>query len=202
MKRLIVISIGLAAALTMMTACSAVSTITATDAPTSPNVTYPEQHDAEASSAPVEAEPESTEPEPGSLENPFPKGYTATITQDDEDYYSVTFDLIAADGDKKVAEANQFNDKAPKGYHYVIIKATFTGLSSEAVRPGSEMYDWQIADQDGNLYQPASVVPVGESISGAPDLYKGQKFSGEEVYAVADSAKKLFMSALGSYLLL
>ncbi|WP_308492797.1 hypothetical protein [Microbacterium terrisoli] len=211
MKRIIALGIALVVA-TTLTGCGAVSAVSSPDhtASDAPNVVYPDGYGPDATTEPADPEPtdpESADPEPstpeaGSLENPFPAGYTATISQNDEDYYTVTFTLVAADGDKKIAAANQFNDRPPHGYHYVIVKATFTGLSSEAVDPGVEMFDWQVADQDGNLYQSASVVTDEESLSGSPSLYKGQKFTGVEVYTVPDSTTTLYMSALGSYLAL
>ena len=117
------IAIALAAAVTL-TACGAVTTVSSSEqtASSTPNVVYPDGYGPDATSEP--SVPEPATPEAGTLENPFPKGHTATISQSGEDYYSVMFTLVAANADKKIAAANQFNDKAPRGYHYVIVKAT------------------------------------------------------------------------------
>lgn len=146
---------------------------------------------------------ESTpEPEAGSLENPFPAGYEVTITSGGADAYSVVFRLIDADAGAALAQANQFNDPAPAGMKYVLIEATFTGLNNDfPTSPGGEMYTWNISD-GSQLFQPAFAVTPGESISGAPDLYAGQSFTGQEAYLVPVDAAVLYMSALGSYVAL
>ncbi|WEG09301.1 hypothetical protein PU630_01690 [Microbacterium horticulturae] len=201
MKRHLIAGLALVAALAT-TGCSAVAAASASPS-TEPDVVYPDGYGPDdASEADEPTDPVETTPDVGTLDNPYPQGEAAVISQDDEDYYSVAFTLADADADKEVAAANQFNDKAPSGFHYVVVEATFTGLSSEAVDPAVEMWDWQIADQDGNLYQSASIVTDTTELDDAPELHKGQKYTGVEVYAVPDATEALYMSALGSYVAL
>jgi hypothetical protein len=164
--------------------------------------TSQEKPAAPAEEEPAEEEP-AAEPETGGLDNPWPKGYEPTITESGADLYTVAFTLVDGDANAAIHEANQFNEAAPAGQHYVIIEATFTGLDADfPVSPGSAMWDWSIADQDGAIYQSGLVVTPGESISGAPDLYKGQSYTGQEAYLVPDGTTVLYMSALGKYVTL
>lgn len=161
---------------------------------------------ASASDDPVAAPTPTPEPvvdDQGSLTNPFPIGYPVSITESGADYYTMTAKLISADASGDIAQANQFNDPAPNGMKYVLVEFTFTGANADnPVRPGSALYSWQLADQDGKLYNDAIVVTPGESISGAPELYKGQTFTGQTAYLVPVGTTKLFMSTLGKYLAL
>jgi hypothetical protein len=161
---------------------------------------------AESPAAADTPEPEYTPspaaPEEGSLENPWPAGHTAHVTKSDAPYYSVSAKLVSSNANQAMKDANQFNDPAPAGSHYVLVEYTFTGEGDDSVDPGVESFDWQVADQDGHVYQSESAVTPGNDLSGAPELYKGQVYTGQEAYIVPDSTTTLYVSALGKYIAL
>lgn len=147
-------------------------------------------------------EPEvEPEPEVGSLESPLPVGYVATMLDSlGNEIYEVSVKLIDGNANKAIADANMFNDAPPPGMKYVIVQFTFTSLQDDQpIMPGVEAFSYQLATPDGKVYKSATVVAPGESVSGAPDLYKGQSFTGNEVYLAPEDADTFFITAVGEY---
>lgn len=161
-----------------------------------------------------EPEPEPTEepveaPEPaakeGTLANPWPTGYTFTISDKTAgvNLYSASVALIDNDAQAALLSANQFNDLAPEGQRYVLVQATVTGLNADKpVSPGMEAFSWNLADANGTLYRQSFVVTPGEDLSGAPELYEGQSFTGQIAFLVPADANPLYFSAYGGYIAL
>jgi len=150
---------------------------------------------------PVE-EPAPPVAKEGSLENPWPLGHVMTIKNLtlNLDQYTVQATVLNSDAAVALIEANMFNDGAPAGMKYVLMQYTITGLSEDKpITPGVEAYNWNLADQNGSLYQQAFVVTPGESISGAPDLYAGQSFVGQAAYLVPIDTTALYFSAYGGF---
>lgn len=140
----------------------------------------------------------------GTLKNPYPVGSEMVISESGgNELYTYTAHLVDGNADGALAEANQFNDLAPAGMKYLLIEATFTGKSDvRPIRPGVEAYSMQVATPDGRLFQQATVVTPGEGISGAPELYNGQSFTGQIAYIVPGNSDSWYLTSLGTYLIL
>ncbi|WP_374200415.1 DUF308 domain-containing protein [Microbacterium sp. CFH 31415] len=161
---------------------------------------------------PAEEEPaeEPAAPEAGSLENPHPKGYVASIFQGDEDntLAEVSVAIKSADADAVIAQANQFNDPAQEGYHYVAVDYTITGANkTEPASASMLLYDWTLAQEDGTLIAENSsmvVLPDGwNQTYDLNDLYEGQTGVATVIYQVPDSyTGTLYATAYGSYITL
>lgn len=137
--------------------------------------------------------------EPGSIDDPLPVGYVATMLNNGQEVYEVSVRLVDGNATKAIADANMFNDPPPAGMKYVLVEFTFTALSDTPVMPGVESFSYQVATPDGKVWKSATVVVPGEGLSGAPDLYKGQTFTGNEAYVVPEDADTLFITAVGQY---
>lgn len=154
-------------------------------------------------------EPEPTPtPEVGTLENPFPVGYTLTVYQgtEDNELAGVVISLKEANANKAIAQANQFNDPATNGTHYVAVEYAITGLSDEPQSASVLLWDWSLALDDGTLIPEADtvVLPSGWNQTwDVNDLYSGQSASVVVIYEVPDSyAGTLYVTAYGQYVAL
>lgn len=160
---------------------------------------------------------ESTAPEPapepaaeeGSLETPYPVGYAASVFQGDEDNTLATISAAILDPNAgaAIAQANQFNDAAQPGYHYVAVEYTFTGRNkTEPANVSLLLYDWSLATDDGTLIAESNtsvVLPDGwNQTYDVNDLYDGQTGAAVVVYQVPDTAGALFATAYGKYVTL
>jgi hypothetical protein len=164
--------------------------------------------------APIAEESEAPEPEPeeenGTLENPLPLGYPASVYQGsvDNTLATVTVAILDPNANVAIAQANQFNDAAQPGYHYVAIQYTFTGESkTEPASVSQLLWDWSLAEEDGTLISESNTFVVMPDSWANPydvnDLYQGQTGSAVVIYQVPDNyAGKLFATAYGSYITL
>jgi len=154
---------------------------------------------------PVESSPTPAAPERGTLDNPLPQGYVATISSDSEDLYSFSAKLVSGDADKAIKKKNQFNDPPPAGMKYILVDYTFTGLSdAEPVDPAYESRaNFVIATPDGRVFPRAvAVLPGNNDLDDSPELYKGQSYTGREAYLVPADSTSWLVTTLGSYILL
>ncbi|KJL45018.1 DUF2510 domain-containing protein [Microbacterium trichothecenolyticum] len=146
----------------------------------------------------------------GTLESPHPAGYALTIYQGDPDNTLATLTVAIKDPNAgaAIAAANQFNDPAQPGYHYVAVEYTFTGASkTEPANVTSLLWDWSLAQTDGTLIGESNttvVYPDGwNNAYDVNDLYEGQTGSAVVVYQVPDSyTGPLLATAYGQYVAL
>ena len=163
----------------------------------------------EESAAPVE-EPEPAAPELGTLDNPFPLGYSLSIYQGSPDNTLASMTVAVKDwnANAAIAQANQFNDPAQPGFHYVAVEYTITGANTTEPASASQLlYDWTLSQADGVM-----IAETNSSLSypdgwnqtyDLPDLYEGQTGAVVVVYQVPDAyTGALFATAYGQYVAL
>jgi hypothetical protein len=194
MKSRIIAAVALIAALTI-TGCSG-KTISKDDEP----IDKPAATQTEETPAP---EPEPPAPEVGTLENPWPAGSSLIATDaGGNELYSFTAAVTNWDATTALLEANQFNELPPAGMTYVLVNLTYTGISADKpVSPSFESYNLKLVGPDGTLFNQASVVTPGPQMYTAGDLYAGQTFTGEVVFAVTPGVP-LLLTSVGTYLAL
>jgi hypothetical protein len=154
-----------------------------------------------------EPEPEP-EPEAGGLDNPLPLGYEASIYQGSPDntLATVTVGILDPNANVAIAQANQFNDAAQPGYHFVAIQYTFTGTNkTEPANVSTLLWDWSLAQEDGTLIGESNTFVVMPDAWTEPydvnDLYEGQTGSCVVIYQVPDAyTGKLLATVYGSYI--
>lgn len=197
MKKILAVLAASAALVLGLTACGASTPPPSAVPPTAPAET----------SAPA---PEPAEPEAGSLENPYPVGHIATVWEGTEDNVLLTISAAVKDANAGVAiaQANQFNDPAQPGYHYLAVEYTVTGMSkTEPVNVSWTLTDFSLAQADGILIAESNTIvvyPDGWSQSyDVNDLYAGQTGTAVVLYQVPDAyTGPLFVTAYGSYIAL
>ena len=158
----------------------------------------------------VEEEEEPAEPEAGTLENPFPKGYELEIYQGSPDntLATMTVAIKEANANASIAQANQFNEPAQPGYHYVAVDYTITGASKDEPASASVLlWDWTLSTDDGTQIGESNttvVLPDGwNQVYDLNDLYEGQTGTATVIYQVPDDYKgTLFATAYGQYVTL
>jgi hypothetical protein len=154
--------------------------------------------------------PEPEQPTAGSLDNPYPQGYVAGIYEGSPDntLADITVAIKDPNAGAVIAQANQFNDPAAPGYHYVAVEYTVTGRSTvEPANVSYLLFDWSLATADGTLIPETSttvVYPTGWNHTyDVNDLYDGQTASVVVIYQVPDSyTGALYATAYGSYITL
>jgi hypothetical protein len=146
-------------------------------------------------------------PEGGTLAHPFPAGYVVSVFQGSEDNTLANITAAVKDWNAgaAIAQANQFNDPAQPGYHYVAVEYTVTGANkTEPADVSMLMYDWTLAQTDGTLIAESNSVVMPDDWNQTydlPDLYEGQSGSFVIVYQVPDAyTGALLAQAYGKYL--
>lgn len=186
-----------------LTACSPASSIKHADPRETPVSDITPDETVEEKPTPT-PEPEV---EAGSLESPMPRGAAMEIYSGSEDNVIASVSAVVKDWNAgaAIAQANQFNEAAQPGTHYVAVEYTFTGKNkTEPANVSYLLTDWTLATEDGTLIADTSVVlPDGwpESYD-LPDLYQGQTGTAVVVYQVPDAAAALFAQAYGKYVTL
>lgn len=149
------------------------------------------------------------ESEAGTLDAPYERGHAMSIFQGDESntLADVTVAVKDWDAGAAIAQANQFNEAAQPGYHYVAVEYTFTGRNkTEPANVSLLLYDWSLATDDGTLIAESNtsvVLPDGwNQTYDVNDLYDGQTGAAVVVYQVPDTAGALFATAYGKYVTL
>jgi len=168
-----------------------------------------------ATSEPAEPAAEKPKPTPtekpaeeGTLAKPYPVGYVVSIYEGDPDNELATLTVAIKDANAgaAIAQANQFNEPAQPGYHYVAVEYTMTG--SSATEPANMSWllsDWSLAQTDGVLIgenNTGVVMPDGwNDTYMVNDLYQGQVGAAVVVYQVPDAyTGPLLATAYGKYL--
>lgn len=154
----------------------------------------------------TEAEPEEEEePSVGVRSNPLPKGdtITETVVIHDNDFngYEALLDLTVTEvirgqeaWDIIVAE-NQFNEPAPEGYEYIMVKVKgeLTDSTTDDYSYWFSTMYFNFVDEQGGTYETVSTVTPNELSS---EMYNGgshegyianQVKTGEKVYLTFDS---------------
>lgn len=200
MNKRIIAAAALVLALTI-TGCSSAKYADG-DSPKAPS-TQEQPKDEPKDTAPSE-EPAPPTPVQGTLANPYPAGSTLTMSDaGNNELYTISAVMTNGDAAAAVIEANQFNDLPPAGMKYVLVDITFTGIDAvKPVSPSSESYSFKLADEQGVLYNQATVVVPGVEMYTAGDLYAGQSFTGQAAFIVPADQRALFLTAVGSYLAL
>lgn len=155
------------------------------------SVSQPLDEGADADAA-ADADKPADAAEQGTRENPYP--LTSKISSDD---WTVVINSVNADGNAVVAEANQFNDKAPAGSHYEIVTYTVTyvgddkGLAAEV----------QLAavTSAGNVVNSFDNIVMLTDSFGIDELYNGASVTGSEAFLVPDGDTVLYRVTPGMF---
>jgi len=153
--------------------------------------------------------PKVVAPAAGTLANPHPIGYSASIYQGSKDNVLATVTVAVKDwnANAAIAQANMFNDVSQPGYHYVAIEYTFTGANpTEPASAYMLLTNWTLSQPDGVMIAESgnSVVLPDDwnEVYDLPDLYQGQIGSVVVIYQVPDTAGALLATAFGQYIAL
>lgn len=136
-----------------------------------------EQPTDETAEEPAEEAP--VEAAQGSRENPVPVG-----TEVSNSDWSVVVNSVNPDGNAIVSEANQFNEPAPAGSHYVIVNYTVTYKGAESSYAGEVMLD--LVTSTGNVVNSYDTLVVLGDGMGLDELYSNASATGSQPFLVPD----------------
>jgi len=205
---IVAISVGMSANSTQTTAgggpVPAQSDPPAAVAPTSPaQDETPDAATDPADNTEDDEEPqEQVEQEPdGSATNPLSQPYIAEgIFGGDK--YELRGKIVDADAGDALADWNMFNDAAPKGFKYVVVELTMTGIDPDGVEPSLAEFDLSLATSEGNRYS-SETVAFGDDMPSmweGPTLYPGSSFTGYSAYVVPVDADSFMLHDNGKYI--
>ncbi|MFC7788111.1 hypothetical protein ACU045_03925 [Microbacterium sp. MAHUQ-60] len=128
----------------------------------------------------------------GTRENPYP--LASTISSND---WTVVINSVNAEGNAVVAEANQFNDKAPAGSHYEIVTYTVTYTGADKGLAAEVQLD--AVTSAGNVVSSFDNLVVLTDSFGLDELYKGASVTGSAAFAVPDGDTVLYRVTPGMF---
>lgn len=136
-----------------------------------------EQPEEDAAEEPAEEAP--AEAAQGSRDNPAPVG--TEISNSD---WSVVVNSVNPDGNAVVSEANQFNEPAPAGSHYVIVNYTVTYKGADSSYAAEVMLD--LVTSTGNVVNSYDALVVLTDGMGLDELYTDASATGSQAFLVPD----------------
>lgn len=170
-----------------------------------PEVSASTQSSEEASDS-QSSEPESSTSEvptaSGTIDNPAPQPYIAEGRFGGGEKYSLSARIVDANANALVMEWNQYNDKAPTGFKYVVVELAMTGIDPDGIEPSLASYDLSLATSEGNRYD-SEYVALDDgmpSMNDGPTLYPGSTFTGYTAYIVPESAQSFMLYDNGRYI--
>lgn len=119
-------------------------------------------------------------PERGTRDNPFDWG-TPLVTSEGIEVTLVGIDLDPA---AAIAAENMFNDPAPAGTRYILIRTDIVNNSDEPINPGWAVRVNAIGSQNRVHENCWEVIP--NSLTNAPELYPGGSASGNVCVTVPE----------------
>lgn len=155
------------------------------------NVSQPLDEGTDADAA-ADADKPADAAEQGTRENPYP--LTSKISSDD---WTVVINSVNADGNAVVAEANQFNDKAPTGSHYEIVTYTVTYTGDDKGLAAEVQLD--AVTSAGNVVSSFDNLVVLTDGFGIDELYKDASATGSAAFAVPDGETVLYRVTPGMF---
>ncbi|AXH37094.1 hypothetical protein DVJ78_01860 [Humibacter sp. BT305] len=117
--------------------------------------------------------------EQGTRENPIALGTPVSNTD-----WTVVVNSFNPDGSAVVAEANQFNEAAPAGSHYVIVNYTVTYSGSKSGIAAEVGVD--LVTSGGNVIESYDAPVVLNDGMGIDELFTGASATGSQAYLVPD----------------
>ncbi|SEB36064.1 MULTISPECIES: DUF2510 domain-containing protein [Microbacterium] len=115
----------------------------------------------------------------GTRENPYPLGSEISNSN-----WSVVVNSVNPDGNAVVSEANQFNEPAPAGSHYVIVNTTVTYKGGDSSYAAEVSVD--IVTESGNVVNGYDSLAVLTDGFGLDELYKDASATGSQAFVVPD----------------
>jgi len=135
-------------------------------------------------------EPEAEEPEAveeGTRENPAAAGSTVVISDNSGEIYEVAFGKANLDATKAIAAENMFNDKADKGFRYIIVPVTFTYVGTETGTPWIDV-QLEYVSAAGTTHDSSSTYAVApKPIIDINELYPDASATGNLVLMVPEA---------------
>ena len=139
-------------------------------------VTQPSESDGSDEEPAEEAPAEAVQ---GGRDNPYPVG--SEISNSD---WAVVVNSVNQDGNATVSEANQFNEPAPAGSHYVIVNYTVTYKGAESGYSTEVGVD--VVTSAGNVIRGYDNLVVLADGFGLDEMYQGASATGSQAYLVPD----------------
>ncbi len=115
----------------------------------------------------------------GTRDNPVPVG-----TEISNSEWRVVINGVNPDGNAVVSEANQFNEPAPAGSHYVIVNYTVTYTGAESSFAAEVMVD--LVTSTGNVVDGYDSMAVLTDGMGMDELYTDASATGSQAFLVPD----------------
>jgi len=134
---------------------------------------------------PAEEEPEATDV--GTRENPAPAGSTVVISDNSGETYEISFGKANLDATKAIAAENMFNDKADKGFRYILVPVTFTYVGTETGTPWIDV-QLEFVSAAGTTHDSTSTFAVApKPITDINELYPEASATGNLVLMVPEA---------------